>query len=1192
MLDTFEILEKLGEGGMGEVFRARNRATGVEVAIKVLRSNFATETRYRESFNREVRAIATLNHPAIVKVLDYGTTTEACKAALPDAPTGSLWLAMELAHGALEEAPLPPDWASLRRLLLEVLDALAHSHARGIIHRDLKPANVLWTPDEAGHARWMLSDYGIAHIQDPSFSSQTADIHSLAAGTPTFMAPEQLHGHWRDYGPWTDLYALGCMAYLLSSGRAPFEGDTLMAIAMQHLTAEVPPLRARIDLPDGFENWVRRLLSRDISRRYRRAADAARGLLLLGEPELDPNAPAPEAMLEEATLPHAPTLAFYRDSETLDAVDLPALAIKTALLDTHQLEAMAHHDRVDTSTQQAPSGPQRPVRIARSVAPPPDWRAPELPQLSDLTLGLGQGLFGIRDARFIGRQEERDLLWRHLREVHREGKTRVILLRGDAGMGKTRQMDWLATRAEELGVATALRATHSPIMGPNDGMPRALQSFFGATGLSGEKTARRIDHALQTHWELSPGPHLSEGLASWIAPDTARPPSLTSPLERYALLEEVIHLIGAERPIILGLDDVQWGQEALGFALHALNTRDEKNLPLLIVATVRPEGLDERLAERQLLDLLDAHEHCETLDLQPLDPAHQRQLVRDLLGLEDTLVRRICGRTAGNPLFAVQLIEDWVHTGALQSSPYGYVLREGAPFDDDLRALLARRIDALIASRPDPQAARWALEVAAALGIDIDQQEWQLICDRLDIPPDPGLLDELLLRAMAGLRPGGWHFRLPLYRDVIESISAASPRWRRIHRCAATVLTGASHGSASLAERRARHLLAAEAFEEALPLLWQANQHHMLRSAYLPSLAILERIDHCQDALQLEASHPERARAWIARAEAERYMGAFRSARDLLGRALDLDEALPAAYRADAHRVLANIENFSNHPDLALAHYRRALDLFHRAKDDRGTARCLHGLGWILAGLGDIPAARQAFVDGHQIAERSGELLEAAWCVHGIAETHIRTWDAEGLPFAQRAHQLFEAAGSRSGLALSLRTLGDFARYRGDLTQARQCYRQARHLAHSIGHVLSSLTDSLLGFCDLEEGNYAQAERRFAAFETSPQNLMFPLYRPIGAIGSLVVAARHDDLGSVDAHLDALQATLDARTPMARDFSVFLEQAAELLLNGQRFERAARALELSALCVERVAPARAEALRARRGELLDSSPAG
>ncbi|RAL20766.1 hypothetical protein DL240_15735 [Lujinxingia litoralis] len=1183
MIKTFQILEKLGEGGMGEVYRARIRATGVDVALKVLRERFAHETRYRESFNREVRAIGALNHPGIVRVLDYGTTTERCSEELPGLSAGSLWLAMELAQGALEDVSAPPGWPHLRRLLLEVLDALAHSHARGIIHRDLKPANVLWTIGDDNHVRWMLSDYGIAHIQDPSFSNQTADIHSLAAGTPTFMAPEQLHGHWRDYGPWTDLYALGCMAYLLASGRPPFEGDSLMAIAMQHLTSEIPPLPPRLPLPQGFENWVRRLLARDVSRRYRSAADAARGLLLLGDPGDDDATPF---SLSRAPLSEATTEVFAAHAPTLEALELPAL--QTALLDTQALEAIARRDRGDA---QHTSQPLQPVRVPGAVAPPPDWRSPQLPPLASLTLGLGKGLFGIRDARFIGRQDSRDLLWHHLQEVHREGCARALIIRAEAGLGKTRLMDWLATRAEELGVATALRANHSPIMSRSDGLPRMLQTFFRATGLSREKTAERIQHAAQTHWETRPHSHLLDSLADWLAPDHEAPPTLSSPLERYTLLEQTLQLISSERPIILCLDDVQWGLDALGFALHALNTRRERNLPLLIVATLRPEGIEERLAERQLLELLSAHEHCTTLHLDHLQKDHQRELVRDLLGLENGLVTELCRRTRGNPLFAVQLIEDWVHTDQLHSSPSGYVLAEGAPFEHDLQALLTRRINALLQQRPDPDAARWALEVAAALGIDVDEHEWHRICDALDLPPDPGLLDALMIHGIAGHRPGGWHFRLPLYRDVIESLSAHTPRWPRIHRAAASVLAGATQ-DASLAERRARHLLAAHAHARALPLLWQANEHHMLRSAYLPALAILERIDRCHAALNLPDDAPERPRVWIARAEAQRYLGHFDHTRQLLERALALGDRLRPADQGNAFRVLANLENFSGHSALALQNYRSALLHFERAADDRGAARCLHGLGWILAGEGDITAARQAFAQGHRVAERSGQLLEAAWCVHGIAETHLRTWDPAGLPHAQRAHQLFDAAQSRSGLALSLRTLGDFARYRNDLPRARDYYRQARHLATSIGHVLAGLVDSLIAFCDLTEGKFDDARRRFQRFSSSPQNLMFPLYRPVGPIGGLVVAAHDNRPDLVDRLLTELEDLIDPRTPLARDFASFIEQAADQLLERGHNARAARALGLAADTVEHIHPPQAQALRRRQAPLLNSTPAG
>jgi serine/threonine protein kinase len=131
-----------------------------------------------------------------------------------------------------------------------VLDALAHAHARGVIHRDIKPANVLLMP---GRARAKLSDFGLAHMAERD-SESSADF---ATGTPAYMAPEQVLARIRDQGPWTDLYAVGCLAYSLLTGSAPFSDLGPQAAAIAQLQRALPRLPKRPDIPKGSTSGSR-----------------------------------------------------------------------------------------------------------------------------------------------------------------------------------------------------------------------------------------------------------------------------------------------------------------------------------------------------------------------------------------------------------------------------------------------------------------------------------------------------------------------------------------------------------------------------------------------------------------------------------------------------------------------------------------------------------------------------------------------------------------------------------------------------------------------------------------------------------------------------------------------------------------------------------------------------------------------
>ena len=165
------------------------------------------------------------------------------------------------------------DWPTLQRTLLHLLDALSTAHARGIIHRDIKPDNILMAPRGP-----VLSDFGIAFVEE-SIKQEATDRSVL--GTPSFMAPEQLCSELCMYGPWTDLYAVGCLTFFAVTGERPFRGKNLKAITHAHFVSEVPPINPRFEVPAGLVDWIQRLLRKAPHNRYQFAADAANDLLKL-----------------------------------------------------------------------------------------------------------------------------------------------------------------------------------------------------------------------------------------------------------------------------------------------------------------------------------------------------------------------------------------------------------------------------------------------------------------------------------------------------------------------------------------------------------------------------------------------------------------------------------------------------------------------------------------------------------------------------------------------------------------------------------------------------------------------------------------------------------------------------------------------------------------------------------------------
>jgi len=217
-LGPFEMLKPAARGGMAEVWTGRHVETEAPVAIKVMTGDLASRASYIRYFNDEVRAVAGLSHPGVVMVLDHGRTDTSIERLTEGRINpGSPWLAMEWCSlGTLTSLNMPLQWQQIRLVLLSVLDAFAHAHARGVVHRDLKPANILRAGPSDLRPGLKLSDFGIAWIGRRQESEVTM-------GTPQYMAPEQIRGQWRDYGPWTDLYSLGCLAWWLTTGRTPFK---------------------------------------------------------------------------------------------------------------------------------------------------------------------------------------------------------------------------------------------------------------------------------------------------------------------------------------------------------------------------------------------------------------------------------------------------------------------------------------------------------------------------------------------------------------------------------------------------------------------------------------------------------------------------------------------------------------------------------------------------------------------------------------------------------------------------------------------------------------------------------------------------------------------------------------------------------------------------------------------------------
>jgi len=413
-LGQFDVFEPIAAGGMAQVWRGVHRRSGLPVAIKVLKRWSSPDA--AERFEHEVRAVVGLEHPNVVTVLDVGAIDRvACFLSGDRMVDGGAYLAMELVEGGtLRQSLGRVSWSRCLRILRGILAGLAHAHAHGIIHRDLKPDNVLLPGESDPNAGVRLADFGVA-----ATLRRELDVSGGTSGTPAYMAPEQFQG--RRSGPWTDLYALGCLTTALVQGSPPYEAKDVHAFAAAHVQHPVPQLVQVIAVPEGLDAWVARLLQKRPADRFAFAADALAALDELG--------PATRS-------PAAAALGESRAASTVSLTDVFALP---------------------SVLQAEPSG--RPVsRAPRRLALPDRWPAESVPSPRVRSARLVEQ----RRTPSVGRDAERQQLWGALRSAH-DGVGQAVAVLGEPGIGRTRLWKDLAIAAHKLGAARVVHCENQSV---------------------------------------------------------------------------------------------------------------------------------------------------------------------------------------------------------------------------------------------------------------------------------------------------------------------------------------------------------------------------------------------------------------------------------------------------------------------------------------------------------------------------------------------------------------------------------------------------------------------------------------------------------------------------------------------------------------------------------------------------------
>lgn len=1043
---------------MGVVFSGQHPRSGRAVALKVLTDKGAFDPRYQRAFREEVRASAALDHPRIVSTFDVGRLAAPLKyvddgwQAL--CPEGSPFLVMERVHGEpLTRWRGQVQWAPLRHIVLALLDALAHAHARGVIHRDLKPSNVLWFPCK-GAFDLKLTDFGLAHAldRDGRLSGGLA-----RGGTPAYMSPEQIEGRWRDFGPWTDLYALGCLIHALVSGHSPFARPTAKASQEAHRTLTPPPLLLD-EAPPGFSAWVDRLLCKSPEGRFRCAADAAWAFVGLDERPF------------EGPVPWVAPLGMEQGPAPLEE---PASEPSTAWYPSGAQEVWFDAVTAVGASPQPSDAPPIPT----------DWRTPgvEDGRWAPRPPGMGLALFDQRSTPLVGRGPLCDELWSSLRLVDAFRGPRGVVLEGAGGVGKSTLARWLTLKASALGAATVLKATHSQSLGPFDGLGPMVARAHQCLGLSREALKARLDETL-SKWSIGGS---AEALTGVIAGDLPG----TRGVSRFERLADHLGRLARQRPLIVWVDDAQWGPEALSFGLHLFDQAARgRPLPILMVITINtdrpPSGRAEILLRRWR-----QRPEVQRRRIDPLEAPSMGALVTEILGLSPPLAQEVIRRTRGNPLFAVQLVGDWVHRALLESGPEGFRRTGEAPesLPDELHLLWQDRLR--YALRVLTFDGWWVMERGAILGQTVDLREWAAACgfdrgparERMDLLLNRLADEGLMLPQAEGTE--AWRFVHPMLQEALIRHARESGRLVAHHLACAQMLEGRrvplDQG------RRGEHLLAAGEAHQALKPLYTAAWDRAIARDFERAEIFARRWRAAARQSGLKADDPRRGQGVILASRIARGRGQGRRSRWMI-------EALEKAARrfgwgevraralVDRAWALENEGLWAQAADLLDEAAELAHDLGLRGLE----ASTRRNLGAILMQRAGAEEARRPLLAAMDL-HRGGR-----W-PHGEALCHLELAQldrmhgalSEAAAHCKQARAIFERCNAPWGVAAADLEQGRVCQALGDLSAAESLIAGAveqYRATQSEGRPVAELS---LAWVRLAQGHVEQARTIFDTVE-------------------------------------------------------------------------------------------------------------
>lgn len=914
--------EQLGQGGMGVVYRATDRLTQRDVALKRVNSTSAdlefsstgSATDFRLALAREFKLTSTMRHPNIVEVLDYGFD----EASQP-------YFTMEL----LENPVTVLDYAQTCtleekiRLVAQILTALAYIHRRGLLHRDLKPANVLVTDGQV-----KVLDFGLSTMHSHSKDDSLEDIST--AGTLAYMPPEVLVGGEADIP--ADLYAVGVMGYEFIADKHPFTVSNPAQLINDVLYA-VPDM-STLDIPFEMEMVFERLLQKEPDSRY----DSA------------------QAVLE-------------------------AIELATGL--SLELETSASRDSF------------------------------------------------LQAARLIGRDYEMGLLSDALKYLFREqGSTWLIA--GESGVGKSRLMDEIRTRAMVAG-ALVVRGQALNIGSRPYEIWRPLLRWLCLW----QKEWNNDDIAMFKTLIPDMGDVIQQNI-DHIAPKKASPEAVQARI--ITMLEQTLHVLGQK--VVLLLEDLHWaGSESLKMLEQMVQM--VQRLPIMVIGSYRQDEspqLKARFPDVSHIQLERLDElHIAELSVAMLGEAGRRPQVISLLQRE----------TEGNIFFLIEvvraLVEDTgqlddigrmtlperVFSGGINSVVQHRLSKIGKKGQALLRiaAVMGRQVDTQLLGHVVPSGItlnRWLSDCSDAAILEVDDDQWRFTHDKLR----EGILQDVSLAEKAAL-----------HQQVASALEAI-------------------HGTDSAyVNALAYHWGQAGEQEKEVHYLDLSGVQLLQNGAYKEAIDAFERVLHLLPKLSLSDDALNRRQILVKQQQAQAHLGFadYDSAQSLYQQALTTSQTIHADdLRASSLGYLGDVAYALGQWEEAQRLYQNSLEIYHTINDQAGITRTLNSLGNVAYELDDQETAKRYYQESLVLAREIGE----EWGMAGAVRTQSMPVITANHADLNNARAMLEKTlashteeGNRHGIASALFNLGETAVKEGDYETALKHFEEAARMRRNLEDV-------------------------------------------------------------------------------------------------------------------------------------------